>query len=133
MKSFYSCVDALVPSPFSEQHLIIRNKAEKENGAITFYGAEEYRSVKSQPFILMKMKETPGLDGVVFFTAQQFAYGSEFNLKLFNELIDNNYEIHFAREDFSFKKNDLNIKNLDFLVSNSLIFHRNENDLIKLF
>lgn len=132
MKKFYSCVDALIPSPLSEQHLIIKNKAEKEKGSITAYASEEFRTVKSQPWILIKMKETPGLDGVVFFTALQFSYGSRFNLKLFNRLLDNNYEIHFAREDLSFKKDDLNIINLDFLLSNSLVFQRDENDLINL-
>ena len=132
MKNFYSCVDALIPSPLSEQHLIIKNKAEKEKGSITAYASEEFRTVKSQPWILIKMNETPGLDGVVFFTAQQFSYGNKFNLKLFNQLIDKNYEVHFAREDLSFTKKNLNSNNLNFLISNSLIFHRDEKDLIKL-
>ena len=132
MKNFYSCVDALIPSPLSEQHLIIKNKAEKENGSITAYASEEFRTVKTQPWILIKMRETPGLDGVVFFTAQQFSYGPSFNLKLFNQLLQNNYELHFARNYLSFKKNNLNIKNLDFLLSNSLINQRDEKDLIQL-
>ena len=50
MKKFYSCVDALIPSPLSEQHLIIK-KAEKEGGSITAYASEEFRTVKSQPWI----------------------------------------------------------------------------------
>ena len=132
MKKFYSCVDALIPSPLSEQHLIIKKKAEKEGGSITAYASEEFRTVKSQPWIFVKLKETPGLDGVVFFTALQFSYGSKFNLKLFNKIINNNYEIHFAREDLSFSKKNINYKSLDFLLSNSLIFHRKEKELLEL-
>lgn len=132
MKNFYSCVDSLIPSPLSEQHLIIKNKAKKEGGLITAYASEEYITVKSQPWILIKLKETPGLHGVVFFTALQFSYGSKFNFKLFKKLIDDNYEVHFARENLSFSKKDLNIESLYFLLSNSLIFQRSEKDLIDL-
>ena len=131
MKNFYSCVDTLIPSPLSEQHLIIKKKAEKEGGLITAYASEEFRTVKSQPWIFIKLKETPGLDGVVFFTALQFSYGSQFNLKLFDKIIDNNYEIHFARENFSFSKKKMNYKSLDFLLTNSLIFQRTEKELLK--
>ena len=132
MKNFYSCVDALIPSPLAEQHLIIKRKAEKEGGLITFYASEEFRAVKSQPWIFIKLNETPGLDGVIFFTALQFSYGSKFNIKLFNKLINNNYEVHFAREDLSFSKNKINDKNFNFLLSNSLIFQRNEKELLEL-
>jgi len=132
MKNFYSCVDTLIPSPLSEQHLIIKNKAKKEGGSITAYASEEFRTIKNQPWIFIKLKETPGLDGVVFFTALQFSYGSKFNLKLFKQIINNNYEIHFARENLSFSKKKLNNKNLDFLLANSLIFRRTEKELLEL-
>ena len=132
MKKFYSCVDALIPSPLSEQHLIIKKKAEKEGGSITAYASEESRTVKSQPWIYIKLKETPGLDGVVFFTALQFSYGGKFNIKLFNKLINNNYEVHFARENLSFSKNLLNEDSLNYLLSNSLVFQRDDKDLFEL-
>jgi len=132
MKKFYSCVDALIPSPLSEQHLIIKKKAEKEGGSITAYASEEFRTVKSQPWIYIKLKETPGLDGVVFFTALQFSYGGKFNIKLFNKLINNNYEVHFARENLSFSKNLLNEDSLNYLLSNSLVFQRDDKDLFEL-
>ena len=132
MKKFYSCVDALIPSPLSEQHLIIKKKAEKEGGSITAYASEEFRTVKSQPWIYIKLKETPGLDGVVFFTALQFSYGGKFKIKLFNKLINNNYEVHFARENLSFSKNLLNEDSLNYLLSNSLVFQRDDKDLFEL-
>lgn len=132
MKKFYSCVDSLIPSPLSEQHLIIKKKAVKEGGSITAYASEEFRTVKSQPWIYIKLKETPDLNGVVFFTALQFSYGDKFNIKLFNKIINNNYEIHFAREDLSFSKKNLNQNNLNFLLSDSLIFQRDEKQLLKI-
>ena len=116
----------------SEQHLIIKQKAEKENGSITAYASEEFRTVKSQPWIFIKLSETPGLHGVVFFTALQFSYGSKFNLKLFNKIINNDYEIHFAREDISFSKENRNFEGLDFLLFNSLTLHRKEKELFEL-
>ena len=132
MKKFYSCIDSLIPSPLSEQHLIIKKKAEKEGGSITAYASEEFRTVKNQPWIYIKLKETPNLDGVVFFTALQFSYGGKFNIKLFNRLINDNYEVHFAREDLSFSKKNLNQASLNFLISNSLVFQRDDEELLKL-
>ena len=34
MKQFYSCIDALLPAPQPEQHLVMRMKALKEGGEI---------------------------------------------------------------------------------------------------
>ena len=130
MKKFYSCVDNLIPSPLSEQHLIIKNKAKDSGGSITAYASEEVRTAASQPWIYNKLKETPGLDGVIFFTAIQFIYGDYFNLKLFNKILNDKYEIHFARENLSFYKDTINQKDLDFLLSYSLINHRNEKELL---
>ena len=104
----------------------------KEGGSITAYASEEFRTVKSQPWIYIKLKETPDLNGVVFFTALQFSYGDKFNIKLFNKIINNNYEIHFAREDLSFSKKNLNQNNLNFLLSDSLIFQRDEKQLLTI-
>ena len=43
MKKFYSCVDNLIPSPLSEQHTVIFEKAKRENGKITAYASEEVK------------------------------------------------------------------------------------------
>jgi hypothetical protein len=103
MKQFYSCIDALLPAPQPEQHAISKIKATKEGGQIVFYGAEEYRAVKNQPFILNKLQRTAGIDGVVFFTIDQFCYGQKFNLNLLCDILKLNFSVHFAREDISFK------------------------------
>ena len=132
MKKFYSCVDTLIPSPLSEQHLIIKRKAEINDGKIVAYASEEYRTVAQQPWIYNKLKETPGVDGVIFFTAIQFLYGDTFNLKLFKKILDNDYEIHFARENFSFTKKNKNLESLDFLVLYSLVHNKKEEELFKV-
>ena len=106
MKQFYSCIDALLPAPQPEQHEVSKKKAAKEGGQIVFYGAEEYRVVKHQPFILNKLERTAGIDGVVFFSIDQFCYGESFNLKLLVDILKSNFSVHFAREDISFNSLD---------------------------
>jgi hypothetical protein len=102
MRQFYSCIDALLPAPQPEQHELSRKKAAKEGGQIVFYGAEEYRVAKHQPFILGKLLRTGGIDGVVFFSIDQFCYGEFFNLKLLGDILRARFSVHFAREDISF-------------------------------
>ena len=60
-----------------------KKKAEAENGIVTAYASEEVRFASNQPWIFIKLKETKGLDGVIFFSVDQFLYGDHFNLKLF--------------------------------------------------
>ena len=116
MKSFYSCIDAFLSAPQPEQHLVIREKAKKEGGGITFYGAEEYRSAPVQSFILPKLKRTAGLEGVVFFTLNQFRYADKLNVKLMREILDLGMEMHFAREDISLRKPEDLERWLSFLL-----------------
>jgi hypothetical protein len=106
MKQLYSCVDVLLPAPLPEQHELSKKKAAKEGGQIVFYGSEEYRVAKQQPFILGKLSRTPGLDGVVFFSIDQFCYGDKFSLKLLRDILKLNLSVHFAREDISFNDID---------------------------
>lgn len=103
MKQFYSCIDSRLPAPQPEQHEVSKKKASKEGGQIVFYGAEEPRVGKYQPFILNKLQKTYGIDGVVFFTIDQFCYGKTFNLKLLCAILKSKISVHFAREDISFE------------------------------
>lgn len=109
MKSFYSCLDPFVVAPQSEQHMLINQKAAAENGKVVFYGAEDFFAAQSQPFILFKLKRTPNIDGVIFFTINQFCYGNTLNLKLLHQILELNISVHFAREFFSI----LNFKELE--------------------
>ena len=133
-KNFYSCVDSTIPSPLSEQHLIIGIKAKNECGKITAYGSEDIKSINSQPWIIEKLKETKNLSGVIFFTAKQFMYSGKFNYPLMNDIVNKlELEIHFARENLTFKINYKKIPekmlDLDYLISYSSIFLREEKDL----
>ena len=120
MKQFYSCIDALLPAPQPEQHELSKKKANKEGGQIVFYGAEEYRVVKQQPFILKKLQRTPGIDGVVFFSIDQFCYGGTFNLKLLRDILKLKLSVHFAREDISFNSFD---EVMEKFITLSAYFH----------
>lgn len=102
MKAFYTMVDSTLSSPQPEQLDLCRNKAHKEEGEVVFYGAEEIQCIHVQPFILSKLKKTPGITDVVFFAFSQFCYGDKLNIKILINIIGDGYGVHFAREDLSF-------------------------------
>lgn len=135
-KLFYSCVDSLIPSPLSEQHLIIKKKADQANGKITAYGSEEIRAIYTQPWIIKKLEETKNLDGVIFFTATQFMYSGKFNLNVFNYILKLGLEVHFARENLSFTADYENNKNqydsLIYLITYSQIMFRKDKEVLNL-
>jgi hypothetical protein len=117
IKSFYSCIDPFFIAPNAEQHDLIKSLAEKENGKIIFYGAEDYFVAGGQPFILLKLMRTKNIDGVIFFTLNQFCYGESFNLILIVNILKLKISVHFAREGLSIQNlNDLKIKHLDLLA-----------------
>ena len=117
IKSFYSCIDPFFIAPNAEQHGLIKSIAERENGKIIFYGAEDYFVAGSQPFILLKLMRTKNLDGVIFFTLNQFCYGESINLKLIVNILKLKISVHFAREGLSIQNlNDFEIKHLDLLA-----------------
>ena len=108
MKSFYSCLDGSLPAPQPIQHLAIRDRRQKAGGAVIFYGAEDVRTLATQPFIRLKLarlKET-GLDGVIFYRLQQFRYGSQFNFDLLLSILDLGLEVLFACEDLSIRNRE---------------------------
>lgn len=115
MKFYYSCLDSLLVAPQAEQHYLIKRMSYKNDGKIVFYGAEEYFVARSQPFILNKLKRTPNLNGVIFFTIDQFCYGEKFNILLMLDIIKIGLSIHFARENISvFNLKDLKKKYIEF-------------------
>lgn len=116
MKSFYSCLDPFIIAPQSEQHNLIKDLAETENGKIIFYGSEDFFVAKTQPFILLKLKKISNIDGVIFFTINQFCYGECFNLKLINDILALKLTIHFARENISiYNKSDFEDKYIELI------------------
>lgn len=104
MKSFFSWIDVPITTPQPIQHLAIREHARKAGGAaITFYGSEDIKTLKSQSSILEKLRKSRGIDGVVFFSLYQFGYGPSFNFKLMREILRMGLEVHFAREGLSIR------------------------------
>ncbi len=97
-------VDSTLGTPQPEQLSLCKTKAQKEGGEIVFYGSEEIMCIHTQPFILPKLKKTPGITDVVFFAFAQFCYGDKFNIKLLRNIVKEGYRVHFAREDLSFNK-----------------------------
>ena len=102
VKSFYCCIDSLLPATQPEQHIICGNIANLNNGKIIFYGTEDVLVTKHQPFIYDKLMRTPEIDGVIFFTINQFCYENTLNIDLMNKIIDLRISIHFARENISY-------------------------------
>jgi hypothetical protein len=120
MKQFYSCIDVTLTTPQPEQHELSRRKAVKEGGQIVFYGAEEYRVRRQQPFILNKLSRTSGIDGVIFFSIDQFCYGDRFNLRLLLDILRSRVSVHFSREDISYRTVDEVTENF---IALSAYFH----------
>jgi hypothetical protein len=126
MKSFYSCIDTFFEGTNAEQHNIINTMAKRENGKIIFYGAEDYFVADSQPFILPKLKRTKNIEGVIFFTLNQFCYGNYINLSLLVNILKLEISVHFAREDITIKNlNDLKVKHLDLIGYYHAAFKKN--------
>ena len=123
-RSFYCCIDSLLPATQPEQHIICERIADLNNGKIIFYGAEDVLTTKHQPFIYEKLKRTPNVDGVIFFTINQFCYEKTLNIHLIKKIIGLNMSIHFARENISyFNQNELK-KDLPEIYSYYYSFNR---------
>lgn len=101
MKNFYSCVDCFLATTQPIQNLVMREKAKRAGGAVSFYGSEDPRAARAQSFILPKLLRTPGIDGVIFFSLEQFRLGDRPNIPLMREILERGYELHFAKEDIS--------------------------------
>ena len=123
-RSFYCCIDSLLPATQPEQHIICERIADLNNGKIIFYGAEDVLAIKHQPFIYEKLKRTPNVDGVIFFTINQFCYGNTLNIHLIKKIIGLNMSIHFARENISYYNENEFKKDLPEIYSYYYSFNR---------
>lgn len=111
MKKFYSFLDASLiehcPQPL--QHLANSNMAAKNQGLITFYGAEDIITVKDSKVLKAQLSKDSDLEGIVFFSINQFRFDGILKLELIREVLNKNLEIHFSRENLSIK----NIQDLE--------------------
>lgn len=124
---FYSCLDSKLNSTQPEQHYMCNKKAEKENGEIVFYGSEEYSVLEHQPYILYKLSKTPNIDGVIFFTFNQFCYSQKFNIKLLYDLLSKKKSVHFSREDISLYKQE----DLESILPSFIAYYNSFNNRVK--
>ena len=101
MYNFYSCLDPRAIAPQPEQHQLIAEMAKSLDGEIVFYGSEDYFCAKSQPFIYKKLKRTANLNGVIFFTFDQFLYSPNLDVLLIKKILGLSLTVNFAREKIS--------------------------------
>ena len=119
-KQFLSWIDIGISAPQPEQHLIIRNFAQKHNGKITFSDSEDIVNRFNQNFLLSRLIELPDIDGVVLFTTKQFYLKKNFNFNLLNSIIQNNFDVLFAREQFCFTAENISQMQNDLIFLNYL-------------
>jgi len=116
IKQYLSWIDIGISAPQPEQHLIIKNFAKKHNGKITFSDSEDIVNRFKQNFLLSRLRELPDIDGVVLFSTKQFFLRKNFNFDLLNKIINNNFDVLFAREQFCFTSENISS------MQNELIF-----------
>jgi hypothetical protein len=106
MKLFYSCIDSHIPSPQPEQHSLIERMAKRCGGKITYSTSEDCSLRNSQAWIEERVERISDVDGLVFFTVEQFFCGRTFNIQLLRRFLSKNIEVHFSRENLSFRNNE---------------------------
>ena len=119
-KQYLSWIDIGISAPQPEQHLIIQNFAKKNHGKITFSDSEDIVNRFNQNFLLSRLLELSNIQGVVLFTTKQFYLKERFNLPLLKKIIDNEFEVLFAREQFLFTKESIHIMQNDLIFLNYL-------------
>jgi hypothetical protein len=104
-KAFYSCLDAgfIREAPQPLQHLAIGKMAEQAGGQIVYYTTEDGYTRATHEVILARLKTSSQVDGVVFFRLAQFACGGRVQAGIMRDLVEQNYELHFARERISIR------------------------------
>ncbi len=104
-KAFYSCVDTAsirtMPQPL--QHLAIGAMAERAGGKIVSYLGEEPYTLVSHEVLLARLKTSSPVHGVVFMRLAQFVRGDRIHIDVMRRLIEQGYELHFARERVSIR------------------------------
>lgn len=119
MKSYHSWLDISIGSIISQpmQRVLCNDLANKLNGKIIFELGEdvEFKSYNLQLRNMLKNKLN--VNGFIFLRLEQFIdNNNNLNIKLISKMIENNYELHFIRQNLSLlNKNDLE-KNLRDLI-----------------
>ena len=75
---------------------------------------------------MAKLEEKPIADGFIFFTARQFFYGGEIDIRSMKHVLDSGYEVHFARENLSIRSNEDLDNIFPMIYSTFLLLERDE-------
>ena len=93
----------------SIQLRIIKLFANENQAKITFLTNEDIDSIKTQLVFYSKLKESPKVDGFIFFSINQLCY-ENFNISLLNRIFKKKYDLYFAKEELVFKYKDKFLK-----------------------
>ena len=81
---------------------IIKLFAAENNSKIVFLTNEDINSIKTQLVFQSKLKESPKVDGFIFFSIDQLCYDN-FNISLLNKIFKKKYDLYFAKEQLIIK------------------------------
>ncbi|MQF95822.1 MAG: hypothetical protein FI731_09110 [SAR202 cluster bacterium] len=127
MKSYYACLDCAfvkyAPQPL--QHMAVANKASTQGGEVSFYTLEDFGTLANQGVAKSKLAEKPRVDGIIFFTLRQFFYGG-LHMDFLKSILEQGYEVHFAREDISINSKEELDTMFPMLYSSYQLMHRDE-------
>jgi hypothetical protein len=110
-KKLYAYIDIGCMNEISQsiQLRIIKLFANENQAKITFLTNEDIDSIKTQLVFYSKLKESPKVDGFIFFSINQLCY-ENFNISLLNRIFKKKYDLYFAKEELVFKYKDKFLK-----------------------
>jgi hypothetical protein len=88
---------------------MIERMANRCGGKITYSTSEDCSLRNSQAWIEERVDRISDVDGLVYFTVEQFYCGGGFNIQLLRRFLSKRIEVHFSRENLSFR----NIEDLE--------------------
>ena len=125
-KDYQAWLDISISDIISQpmQRILFNEYANRINGKIIFELGEdvEFKSYNLQLRNLIKNKIK--VNGFIFLRLEQFILNSQLNIKIIQEIIKKNYELHFIKQDLSFTK----LTDLKKNINNLIIF----NDIKKM-
>jgi hypothetical protein len=124
MKKYHSWLDISLGSIVSQpmQRILCNDLANKLKGKIIFELGEDVEFKNYNLQLRNMLKNQLDVDGFIFLRLEQFISTNKLNIELISKMLNNNYELHFIRQNLSLlNKSDLkkNMKNL--IIFNDII------------
>jgi hypothetical protein len=118
MKKYHAWLDISVGGIISQpmQRVLCNDLANKLSGKIIFELGEDVEFKNYNLQLRNMIKNKLDVSGFIFLRLEQFSNKKKLNKELILEILKNNYELHFIRQNLSiFNKSDFK-KNLNDLV-----------------